>query len=167
MPRTKKEYSEKTGVGKLLTFRWLKKLYKKIRPSAEAAVRITEAIKDFLSSPLTDLITDIIIPGQVDNAIVDFIRPKLPQIIGAELLIKNLPDNPTEEDVRELTSQIVEAFGTLPESKKGKFYSNVVGEITLFISEQRGTVITFGEAVGLGEEIYQEWKKLKENEEEN
>lgn len=155
---SKKPFEEKTGVGKFLTFRWVKKLFAHIDDNLiQAAVKITEAIKDGLYSPLTGWITSVI-PGDIDDKIVAWAKPAILKVLASELLLKDVVDNPTEEDIQALGEEIRQAFGGLPDDKKGKFYTSVAAELGVFFHEQAGTKITFGEAAAEAEILWQKWQ---------
>jgi hypothetical protein len=164
MARPKKAFADKSGVGKAITFRWLKKLLKKVnRASFDAAIKITQGVKAFLNSPVGGLLVDVI-PGDLDNRIVEIIKPQLTKILAAELLIHDLPADPTEEEIKAVVPKILNAFGYIPENRRGKFYSNVAAEIAVFVEAHNGNEVGIGEALALIKELYEEWKNIEEQE---
>lgn len=158
---SKKPFEQKTGLGKFLTFKWVGKIFSHVDDKLiDAAVKITEGVKRILDSPIADWVTSAI-PGDLDDKIVEWARPELAKIVASNLLLKNVIDDPTEENMKELAESIRIAFGGKTDDEKGKFFTNVAGDLGKFFHDQAGTKITFGEAAAEAEILWQELQKLK------
>ncbi len=158
----KKPFAEKTKFGKFLTFRWLKKAFSHVDDGlVYAALKITNGVKEVIDSPVLDWVTTSI-KGDLDDKLLAGARKILPKIIAAELLLPDIIEDPTQEEIEALGAKIREAFGGLPEDKKGKFFTSVCAEISMFFHEQKGTKITFGEAAHEGEKLWKMYKEFKE-----
>lgn len=143
-------------------FGWIPKLFSKSnKPLLKAAIDITNVVKTALNSGIADIITSIT-PSTLDDKALQIVKSKLPSILAAELLIYNIKEDMTQEEVSDLINQILKVFGTLDEDRKAKFYTSVGAELYLFLSKRiKGQKFTFAEAVILVEDAYRKWLNLK------
>ena len=143
-------------------FGWIPKLFSKSnKPLLKAAIDITNIVKTALNSGIADIITSIT-PTTLDDKGLQIVKAKLPSILAAELLIYNVKEDMTQEEVSDLLNQILKVFDTLDEDRKAKFYTSVGAELYLFLSKRiKGQKFTFAEAVLLVEDTYRKWLNLK------
>lgn len=133
-------------------------------PFLEAVVKITEGIKHFLNSGIVDVLT-YLIPGDLDNKLIEALRKKLPVIMAQELLLKKAAEGPiTEEAANQLTEEMLLAFGGLSDEKKARFYTTVAAEIFIFGQEHaHGEKVTFGQAARSVEKAWQAYQLSIQN----
>ncbi len=152
----------KTFFGKI--FGWIGDLFHGANENfLKAAVDITQKVKEGLNSGAADLITSLI-PGNIDNKIVEILKDKLPILLADELMIQSAGTPATEADAQALAKKLVDSFNGLPDEKKEKFYTSVAAEIYIFLQKHSsGEKVTFGEAAAMAESAYRSWLQLKQD----
>ena len=80
---------------------WLKSRFSKgfeaVKKNSHVAVQVTEALKNVIGSPVTDLLTALI-PGELDNEIKYKLRKVLPEVAAKVAIAHNIiqaSDDPT------------------------------------------------------------------------
>jgi len=136
---------------KIINF--LKKLFNKakfyIQQFVTPAVATVESLKRFIDNPVIDIATAII-PGNLDNAIVEKIRLHLPKV----LLVLRISDeclrltNPDEIILCALNK--LKAYG--PDEKAVAFHS-MAALLAHYMSDGK---LSWSEAVHLAEMVYQD-----------
>lgn len=146
-----------------ILFGWIGDLFHSANEGfLKAAVTITQAIKDALNSGVINFLTSII-PGDLDNKIVEILRKQVPILLADELLIQGINDASTEADIQALAVKVVDSFGGLSDARKEKFYTSVAAQIYIFLKQHEdGHHITFGEAASLVESAYRSWLSAKD-----
>jgi hypothetical protein len=139
-------------------FKWIGKLFKnENKPFLQAAINITNVVKNAVNSKLFDFLTSVI-PGTVDNSIVEILRKQVPVILADELLIQSTGATATEADAQVLAQKLIDSFGALSDVNKEKFFTSVAAKIYIFLqAHEHGEKVTFGEAATLAESSYQDW----------
>lgn len=145
-------------------FKWLGNLIHSANGSfLQTAIDITNVVKNALQSKLIDFLTSVI-PGTVDDKIVAILRANVPILLADELLLQQVGAPATEADAQALATKLVDAFGTLNDAAKEKFYTSIAAEIYIFLQQhQNGVKITFGQAATLAESFYQDWLQEQQN----
>lgn len=151
--------SDQSFFSKLFAFKfhWVAKLFHASRQEfVQASVDITTVINNGLKNKLVDFITALI-PGSVDNTIVDVLRKEVPLILAEELLIQDVGTVATQQDAEVLASKMIDVFGGLKDEKKQQLFTSVAARIYIFLKDHsNGEKVTFGEAAVLVEAFYQE-----------
>lgn len=155
----------KTLMGKIFGTAWdaIKSVFTAAdKTLLKLAISITNAVKDALNSGITDFITKLI-PGDLDDKIVEILRAKLPVLLADELLIEAAGEITTEEQARELGIKLVDSFGGLSDEKKERLYTSLAAEIYIFLQKHaHGEKVTFGEGAALAESMYRSWLESKD-----
>lgn len=144
-------------------FAWFGKLFHNAnKPFLQAAIDITNVVKNALSSSVTDFITSVI-PGTIDNSIVDVLRKQVPLILADELLLQAAGEPTTEQEAHDLGVKLIDSFGQLSDAHKEQLYTSVAAQIYIFLqSHEHGEKVTFGQAATLAESFYQDWLDSKD-----
>lgn len=130
----------------------------------ETAINITNLIKDGLRNGILNLIVDTT-KTKVDDDILETVNNNIGKVVVAELLLKEVKDDSTPEQVQEIEKQVVDAFGGLSDDDKEEFYTAVAANMTkLLYMARHGEKITFGIAAYYAERSWQAYKKLHEAE---
>lgn len=139
-------------------FHWIGNLFHNAhKPFLQAAIDITNAVKTGLNSGLIDLATGII-PGTIDNTIVDILRKQVPVILADEMLLQSAGTPATEEDAQALAKKLIDSFGAMSDVRKEQLYTSVAAQIYIFLQQHsNGEKVTFGQAATLAESFYQDW----------
>lgn len=143
-------------------FHWIGNLFHNAhKPFLQAAIDITNAVKNGLNSGLIDFAVNVI-PGTVDNTIVDILRKEVPIILADEMLVQAAGAPATEEDAKALATKLIDSFGAMSDQKKEQLYTSVAAQIYIFLQQHsNGQKVTFGQAATLAEGFYQDWLASK------
>jgi hypothetical protein len=139
-------------------FKWFANLFHNAKkPFLQAAIDITNVVKNSLNSGVVDFITSLI-PGTVDNTIVEVLRKQVPVILADELLVQSAGFPATEEEAKALATKLIDSFGALSDVRKEQLYTSVAAQIYIFLQAHvHGEKVTFGQAAVLAEAFYQDW----------
>lgn len=122
----------------------------------EIAIVVTNKVKNFLNSGVVDILTSVI-PGNIDDTLVEILKKKVPIILADQLALKSLSD--PNVDPKDVAKELIDTFGGIPDEKKEKFYTTVAAEVFIFLQQHKnGEKITFGQAAAFVETAYQAWK---------
>jgi len=135
---------------KILTF--VTGLFNNLAPKVEkaihAGVAVTEAVKNFVESPVTDLLTALI-PGTVDDKIKVQLRNSLPGVLMVMRLIETSMELKTPEAITAAALKYIESLSA--EDKRPVLHELAV-RLTMILADGK---ITWSEAVQLVEYYYQ------------
>lgn len=151
--------THKTFFGKL--FGWVGDLlHNANKDYLQAAVDVTNAVKNFVNSGVATVLTAII-PTTIDDTIVATLKDKLPIILADELALQGLKADTTEEEAKATAQKILDSFGGLPDAKKEEFFTSIAARIYVEVQAiKAGTKVTFGEAALLVESFYQQYEEM-------
>lgn len=149
-----------TFFGKI--FGWIGDLFHNANKDfLQIAIDITEAAKAGLLSGIADFISKLI-PGDVDDKIVAFLKEKVPVLLADELMIQAAGLPATEEEAKALAIKLIDSFGGLSDIDKEQFYTSVAAKIYIFLkAHMNGEKVTFGEGAALAESFYRAWIKTQ------
>ena len=152
----------KTFFGKI--FGWIGDIFNNAKQDLlQVAIDVTNEVKNALNSGITDFITKLI-PGTVDDKIVQVLKDKLPILLADELLIQQAGKATTEADAQDIAEKLLDSFGGLSDEKKEKFFTSIAAEIYIFLMKHvHGEKVTFGEAASLAESMYQTYLESKKD----
>jgi hypothetical protein len=140
----------KTAFGKLLS---------ELKDISKVSVTVVGKIKSVVESELFDTTTDImklIIPGQVDDVIIDQIKFKLPIILKKITVASGIVIE--SENNNELIAEFIKHLKTLhPEGRKA-FWVTLAAELNIALADGK---ISFSEGVILSQLVYTELKNNK------
>lgn len=138
---------------------WLSKAFKTLKTDgAKVAIAITEGLQQGLKSGVLTDIADVIsgIFPNVKNLpaeIVADLKIWIPKILGAELAIEGLPDNPTEKDILDFENKVITAFGEKDEHSK--LWTVLASQVYAIIQKHIGQPkVTFFE---LAKDVQEAW----------
>lgn len=130
---------------------WFKKQFRSISEEAKvlipAAIAVTNQWKLFIDSPVADLLTALI-PGNIDDAIKNRLREKLPTIIVKLQLAHAIAGI---EDVNEQLKAILEVLKISPNESQDRFYHEFCYTTIEVLSDGK---VTMGEASVLAQMAY-------------
>ena len=95
---------------------FFKKVFKKAKNfSSVVAVELTEELQTALKNGTADALAQIIsatFPNtkNIPQQVVAELKIIVPKILAAELALKELPDNPTEKDIKKFADAVLKAF---------------------------------------------------------
>lgn len=132
----------------------------KAKKFTETVIKITNAVKEFVDSPLCDIAAFGLkkaIPGVADDVVIDGILTEadrlLPKIIAQEVIVLGLLENST---VEEKANYVLSKIKFASDLDKNEFYHKFCVRAVLALSDGK---LTYGEAVILAEMAYQQLKK--------
>lgn len=135
----------------------------KAKKLTKLAIKITNAVKAIVDSPVDDVLAEIAkkaIAGNADDIIINnamiTIQKKLPVIISELAIVDTLL---SVEDPLEKTKLILEKVKFASDDQKNQFYHNLASTLISQLSDGK---FTFGECCIAAEIIYQEMKKNSE-----
>ena len=128
----------------------------------EVAINITQLVNDGLKSGVLDGLVSFT-STKIDDAALDLLRTQVPIFLAEELALKNINSATPDTDVRDILTEIVDAFGGLSDDKKEKLYTSVAASAyKLLMLVKEGKKVTFGQAAAMVETAYQAYLKSKE-----
>lgn len=136
-------------------FRFLQKLLtsskKLIEKYVQPSVQVVEALKFILDSPAVPIITAVI-PGTLDDIIIQRIRTYLPtvlQVLGyADCLSAKTPDG--------ILQCAVAKIRLMPDEGRDAALHNIASLLSKYLADGK---LTWREALHLAEEVFQETKQ--------
>lgn len=135
----------------------IKHIFDKISEEEKKAVHIgvtvVEKIKQFIDSPVTDFVTDII-PGEVDDNIKEILRAYLPKILVELQLTANCVD--ATADPNEIVTCALKTLGEVGQDAKNAFLHDLAALISQAASD--GT-ISWSDSVYLVQWYYEHKQK--------
>lgn len=140
-------------IGEILksVWMWVSGNYKKLtsEKNVDAAIKSVNVIKELSNSQLLGWIVSITNTG-IDNKIVEVIKNRVPKILASLMLLKNLPEKPTQFQVEELLRSFLKTINE-NESERERLLTSLSAEILVSLEDG---VITFGEAAAIVEKVY-------------
>lgn len=143
---------------------WLKKEFANVPKEVQVAIVVVEKIKSILTSPVAqgtinvlDFLTKSGIPSEVAE-VAELACSKSLALLTSIELTPAIINNPNQ-----LESWVLEMLGRLKKvNTKDTIYSTVGADVLreIMAAQSKGT-ISFGTAVGILEDGYKEYKKLK------
>lgn len=122
---------------------------------AVVAVNITDKLKTIVESEVLDIVVDLI-PGDVDDKILDKVRAILPIVIAKVSLSSNIIEG--SESNSEAIAKLVEHLKSLnPEGRKA-FWVLFSAELNIALSDGK---LSFSEGVILSQLVYNEIRRSK------
>lgn len=134
-------------------YNFLKNLFNRsaaiIKDYVHPSVQIVQALKSFIDSPITDLITAAI-PGTVDDVIKQELRFLLPNV----LKVLGLADECIhEKDPNAIIYCALAKIKQMSEAGKNMAYHNIAAYLSLALSDGK---LQWSEAIHLAEMVYNE-----------
>lgn len=142
---------------------WFTKAFKTVRDDADRiAITITQNLKLASDSGLLKVLTDLI-PGTLDDKILQFLQNALPKALAVELALQGLPDNPTPEQVKEFIDLVISKLASKNWQDQSKFYTslsvNLYNQIEQdFNNHPDNANLSFAEVVSIIESAYAQIK---------
>lgn len=140
---------------------WLKKAFTSIKTDgAKIAVVITQDLQDSLTSGIAEglaKVVEAIFPSvhNLPEEIVADLKLIIPKVLTLELAVIGLPDNPTEQDIKDFEARILDAFNV--HDDKSKLYTTLAAEVYGILERHQGNSWTFAQLVAAVEEAYQDY----------
>ncbi|NCD70786.1 hypothetical protein [Mucilaginibacter agri] len=127
------------------------KLPYELQSAAHIAVVITQNIKNFTDSPAADILT-LLIPGDIDNKIKDWLRAKLPEVLTALRLVDSIS---ALKDPDEITAAAVKTIQNLDPNVQNAFMHDLSVLIAQEISKAQNNTLKWSDAIYIIEWYYQ------------
>lgn len=145
---------------------FFKKVFKKVKNfTSVAAVEVTEQLQEALKNGTADAIAQIVsvtFPKAKDipQKVVAELKIIIPKILAAELALKELPENPTEKDIKKFADAILKSFNI--ENNNSKLWTTFGAQVYGILEQDKKR--TFASLVKDVEEAYKIYKELKAKE---
>jgi hypothetical protein len=143
---------------------WFAKTFKNIKTdAAKIAVAITEGLQTALKSGTVAAVADLvsgIFPNvkNLPQEIIADLNAILPKILATELAIEGLPDHPTEKDILNFETMVLDAFKI--HDDKSKLWTVLSSQIYGILRRHVGDPqVTFFELAADVEEAFRDYKK--------
>ena len=151
---------------KLLKKIWkaIRKVFNRLDDEAKqllpVAIKIVDAVKKFVDSPVDDFIAAIlkeVIPGEADNFVIDkirkFVEEQLPKIIIQLDLLNSIAEiEDPNEKIRAILAQIAKAT----EDQKKSMYHTIA---SLAVEKMSDGKLTWSDSLAIAETLFLEKKK--------
>lgn len=143
---------------------WFAKAFANIKKdAAPVAITITEYLKNAVDSGLLKTITDLI-PGKMDDAVLEILKVALPKALAIELGLKGLPDNATPEQIQEFILSIEQAIGGKSWQQKSAFWTKYAVEVYSIIETQINNSpdhenLSFAQIVKIVQDAYEAYRQ--------
>ena len=146
--------------------KWLSGIFKDLQTHvAPVAISVVEAIKSISDS---GVLTDVaaVLGGVLPKEIVTIIQNALPKILTDLLAIEGLPANPTAEQVKTFTDEIIASFASKTFQQNSALYTQLGVEIYNLIEDEinknpANASLSFAEIVAIIEAAYQDYLAAK------
>lgn len=132
--------------------RWFSNLWKGVKnASSKTAITITEEIQKGLKSGKINTVAQIIqtaLPaaGRLPEQVVKSLEVVIPKVLAVQLVLRDLPDNPTIDDLQKFSDNVLTAFGAVDD--KSRLWTTMAAEIYKSIqSHLEDKKYTFAECV--------------------
>jgi len=140
---------------------WLKNGFiDHIQSGNKIAIFITQTVKSLLVNPATGFllnIADAVTHSQLPTEIANTVVSVIPKILAFELGIQELPANPAEADILAFEQSVLAAFKVT--SDASKVYTTLAAQVySLIKAASADGKVTFGEAVTIVEQAYQDYQ---------
>ena len=145
---------------------WFKKFWPKFKNFAcNTSVLITEEIQKGLKNGTIKSVAQVVeaifpITGKIPEEVVIALEKVVPKVLAVQLVLKDLPENPTIQDLEKMTDSVLQAFGALDD--KSKLWTTLAAEIyssvQLHMSDKK---YTFAECVIDVEKAWRAFQKIK------
>lgn len=130
-------------------------IFDEFKKHSEAAVKVTGNIKKLVESPIADVVVTVI-PGDVDNAIVEKLRKVLPEVTQKVAILHGiLKENDTNSDI---VASVIENLKQMNPDARVSFWVLFSGELNKALSDGK---LELAEAFVLSQMAYIELKKNK------
>lgn len=112
---------------------WLKKFWGGVKLGAgRTAITLTEEIQKGLKSGTIKNVAQIVqtvlpVTGVIPEKIVESLEKIIPKVLAVQLVLKDLPDEPTIDDLQKFSDSIFQAFGAM--ENKSKLWTTMAAEI--------------------------------------
>lgn len=127
------------------------KLPSELRSTAHIAVTITENIKNFSDSSVADIIT-LLIPGDIDDKIKEWLRAKLPDILTALRLVDSIS---TLTDPNEIIAAALSTLKNMDSNVQNAFVHDLSVLIAQEVSKAQNNTLKWSDGVYIIEWYYQ------------
>lgn len=128
-------------------------IFDEFKKHSEAAVKVTGNIKKLVESPIADVVVTII-PGDIDNAIVEKLRKVLPEVTQKVAILHGiLKENDTNSDI---IASVIENLKEMNPDARVTFWVLFSGELNKALSDGK---LDLAEAFVLSQMAYIELKK--------
>lgn len=147
---------------------FFKKAISKVKEfSGKFAVEATEELQKALKNGTADALAQIIsatFPKAKDlpQKVVAELKIIVPKVLAAELALKELPENPTEKDIKKFADAVLKAFNV--ENNNSKLWTTFGAQIYGILEQDKKR--TFASLVRDIEEAYQLYKDIVKKEKE-
>ena len=137
-------------------FSFLKRLFRNLKTLAQKfvtpSVLVVDAIKKAVESPVMPIVTAII-PGNLDNKIVDGLKKHLPRV----LQILRISDECLKlEAADEIIFCAIKKLKEYEPEARAAQYHSIAAMLSVYLSDKK---LSWREAVHLSEEIFQQTKQ--------
>jgi len=130
-------------------------IFDEFKKHSEAAVKVTGNIKKLVESPIADVVVTVI-PGDIDNAIVEKLRKVLPEVTQKVAILHGiLKENDTNSDI---IASVIENLKQMNPDARVTFWVLFSGELNKALSDGK---LDLAEAFVLSQMAYIELKKNK------
>ena len=146
---------------------FFKKVFKKAKNfSSVVAVELTEELQTALKNGTADALAQIIsatFPNtkNIPQQVVAELKIIVPKILAAELALKELPENPTEKDIKKFADAVLKAFNA--DNNNSKLWTTFGAQVYGILEQDKKR--TFASLVRDIEEAYRLYKDLFKKEE--
>jgi hypothetical protein len=130
-------------------------IFDEFKKHSEAAVKVTGNIKKLVESPIADVVVTVI-PGDIDNAIVEKLRKVLPEVTQKVAILHGiLKENDTNSDI---IANVIENLKQMNPDARVSFWVLFSGELNKALSDNK---LDLAEAFVLSQMAYIELKRTK------
>jgi hypothetical protein len=130
-------------------------IFDEFKKHSEAAVKVTGNIKKLVESPIADVVVTVI-PGDIDNAIVEKLRKVLPEVTQKVAILHGiLKENDTNSDI---IANVIENLKQMNPDARVSFWVLFSGELNKALSDGK---LDLAEAFVLSQMAYIELKRTK------
>jgi hypothetical protein len=130
-------------------------IFDEFKKHSEAAVKVTGNIKKLVESPIADVVVTVI-PGDIDNAIVEKLRKVLPEVTQKVAILHGiLKENDTNSDI---IANVIENLKQMNPDARVSFWVLFSGELNKALSDNK---LDLAEAFVLSQMAYIELKRAK------
>lgn len=137
-------------------FSFLKRLFRSLKALAQKfvtpSVLVVEALKKAVDSPVMPIITAII-PGNLDNKIVDGLKKHLPRVLQ---LLRISDECLKLEAADEIILCAIKKLKEYDPEARAAQYHSIAAMLSVYLSDKK---LSWREAIHLSEEIFQQMKQ--------
>jgi len=131
---------------------WVTGKYKDLTSddNIDAAIKAVNTIKELAYSQLTGWVVALTQTG-VDDKLLQVIKDKLPKTLASLQLIRDIPENPTQEQVVNMLNSFLYLINDDVNDRQ-RLLTSLAAEILVALEDGK---LTFGEAAAIIERFYQ------------